>query len=77
MCHHHLVLVSWTIGISTYKATNLQRRMSRNSKNFSSDAVPYIGKVKLKFFLNSESYDLRTELLVRGVNELEAAYVLV
>jgi len=34
--------------------------------------------VKLRFFLDSEpAYDLRTELLGRGVNELEAAYALV
>ena len=60
--------------------TNLQRSMSRNLMNSSSDVVPSIGKVKLKFFLDSESaleITFEAELLARKVNELEAAYVLV
>jgi len=36
------------------RVTNLQRSMSRNSMNSSSDAVPSIRKVKFKFFLDSE-----------------------
>ena len=50
----YLVLVSWTIGTNTLRVTNLQKIMSRNSMNSSSDAVPSIRKVKLKFFLDSE-----------------------
>ena len=34
--------------------TNLQKSMPRNSMNSSSDAVPSIRKVNLKFFLDSE-----------------------
>jgi len=36
------------------RVTNLQRSMSRNSMNSSSDVVLSIRKVKLKFFLDSE-----------------------
>ena len=54
MCHHHLMLVSWTIGTNTLKTTNLLRSMWRNLMNFSSDAVLFIRKGKLKFFLDSE-----------------------
>ena len=48
--------------------------------NFSSDAIPSIGKVKLNCFYRFRAdliNDLQTELLARGVNELEAAYALV
>jgi len=48
------MLVSWTIGTNILRVTNLQRSMSKNSMNFSSDAVPSIMKEKLKFFLDSE-----------------------
>ena len=54
MCHYRLVLVSWTIGTNTLKVTDLQRNVSINLINFSSDVVPSIRKVKLKFFLDSE-----------------------
>ena len=54
MCHYHLVLVSWTIGTNILRVTNLQRSMSKNLVNFSSDAVPFIRKEKLNFFLDSE-----------------------
>jgi len=71
------MLVSWTIGTNILRVTNLQRSMSRNSMNFSLDVVPSIRKVKLKFFLDSESalemiYKLNWWL---GVTELEAAYL--
>jgi len=36
------------------QTTNLQKSMSRNLMNFSSDAVLSIKKVKLKFFLDFE-----------------------
>ena len=48
------MLISWTIGTNTLKETNLQKSMSRNLMNFSSDAVLSIKKVKLKFFLDFE-----------------------
>jgi len=48
-----LVFISWSIDTNTLKITNLQMSMSRNSMNSSSDAVPSIRKVKLKF-LNLE-----------------------
>ena len=54
MCHHRLVLVSWTIGTNTFKATDLPRSTSRNSINSASDAVPSINKVKLKFIPDLE-----------------------
>jgi len=79
MCHHRLVFDSWIIGTDTLEATKLPNT-SKNSMNFSSDAVPSIREVKLKFFLNSEpvlEITLQTELLAREVNELETVYALV
>ena len=54
MYRHHLVLVLWTIGTNALKTTNLRRNISRNSMNYSSDAVPSIRKGKLKLFIDSE-----------------------
>jgi len=73
------MLVSWIIGTNILKATNLQRSMSKISMNSSSDVIPSIKKVKLIFFRFKVGLrdDLRTELLARGVNELEVAYALV
>ena len=74
------MLVLWTTSINTLKVTNLLRSMSKNMIDFSSNVIPSIKKVKLKFFSIFKVAlrdNLWTELLVTRVNELETVCALV
>jgi len=79
MWHYRIVLVSWTIGINTPKAINLQKSVEKFDEFLIRCLILHKeGETQiLSRFQAGLRDDLRTELLVRRVNELEAAYALI
>jgi len=79
-CHHRLVLVLWTIGIKHAQGNKSANEYVENFDEFliRCSTLHREGKVQiLSRFKAGLRDDLRTELLGRGVNELEAVYALV